>query len=63
MAMPVFEQVDAELCEDGRTVMLYAHAAGETCFVATILLPFAVTEEAFVPEAWAAVRNVTWLRH
>jgi hypothetical protein len=55
-------EVDAELCEDGRTILLYGYAPDETLYLATIPLPFHVDPEGFMPDEWADVRNVVWRR-
>jgi hypothetical protein len=59
------EQVDAVLCEDGRTVMLTGHAADDNVtFTASIDLPWTLTEDAFLPSEWASLgQSVEWWRH
>jgi hypothetical protein len=64
MAMPVFEQVDPVLTEDGRAVHLWAYEADETVWLATVDLPMPVAEEAFDDclDAWRDLRNLVWRR-
>lgn len=59
------EQVDATLCEDGKTVMLMGHTADErVTFTASIDLPLPISAGAFLPREWVGLAaSVDWLRH
>lgn len=55
-----FDQVDAVLAEDHRTVLLYGYDRGKNVYVASITMPCAISEDAFIPDEWRAVENVQW---
>ena len=46
------EQVDADLCEDERTVMFTAHLSDGNAVAASVDLPKRVDPGQFDPEAW-----------
>jgi len=60
MTVDDVEQVDAVLCEDGRSVVFYAWTADpDACFVWSVSLPMPTTEEAFLATEW---RAIGWLQ-
>lgn len=54
MAERVIDQVDAELAEDGKAVLLYRYWADASEDIAAVHLPIAIKERNFLRAEWEA---------
>ncbi|TGQ35335.1 hypothetical protein [Mesorhizobium sp. M4B.F.Ca.ET.214.01.1.1] len=58
----VLVQIDAQLCEDRRTVWLYGYTADDACYLQAFPpLPIEIDEENFLRDEWEdAARHGRW---
>lgn len=63
MTFADIEAVDAVLCEDGHTVLLYGHTPDDDeTFTWSISLPMVITEDEFLAEEWSEVGWLHWMQ-
>ncbi|MEO3385114.1 hypothetical protein [Mesorhizobium sp. CAU 1741] len=60
----LIDQVDVELCEDGRTVLFIGHTQhDDETFIASVTLPVPIHPDQFLAADWREVRNLHWRLH